>query len=90
MQQQISINLTHDELSALINSAVSEAIQKNMAPADADTLLTVDQACKYLKCSDVFLWKLRKAGKIASTNAGKKILVPKSSIDKYLNLKQVA
>lgn len=49
-------------------------------------LLTISQAREYLKCSHVFLWKRRKEGKIKSVNAGKKVLIIKSSIDEYLNL----
>lgn len=41
----------------------------------------------YLKCSQVFLWKRRKEGKIKSVNAGKKVLIVKSSVDEFLNNK---
>ena len=49
-------------------------------------LLTIEQTMNYLKCSQVFLWKRRKEGKIKSVNAGKKVLIVKSSIDEFLNL----
>jgi excisionase family DNA binding protein len=51
-------------------------------------LLTINQAKRYLKCSRVFLWKLRKDNKIHSVNAGKKVLIQKASIDAYLHLNQ--
>ena len=49
-------------------------------------LLTIEQTINYLKSSQVFLWKRRKEGKIKSVNAGKKVLIVKSSIDEFLNL----
>lgn len=49
-------------------------------------LLTIDQAMGYLKCSQVFLWKRRKEGKIKSVKAGKKVLIVKASVDEFLNL----
>jgi len=87
MQQTISMNISPVELSRLISDAVGTAIDTKLQPSDSDTLFTVGQATEYMQCSDVFLWKLRRDGKIMSTNAGKKILIPKSSIDRYLNLK---
>lgn len=51
-------------------------------------LLTIKQAKAYMKCSHVFLWKRRKEGKIQTVHAGKKILLPKSSIDAYLQLNE--
>lgn len=47
-------------------------------------LLTIKQAKAYMKCSHVFLWKRRREGKIITVHAGKKILLPKASIDAYL------
>jgi len=49
-----------------------------------DQLLTIKQATGYLKCSHVFLWKRRLEGKIQTKHAGKKVLIPKASIDAYL------
>ena len=88
MIQSISITLSRGELTEIIGSAVSAAIDKKMSAVQPETLYTVGQAIRYMNCSSVFLWKLRKQGKILSTNAGKKILIPKSSIDSYLNLKK--
>ena len=51
-----------------------------------DQLLTIKQAQGYMKCSHVFLWKQRKAGLIQTIHAGKKVLLPKSSLDNYLQL----
>lgn len=55
----------------------------------SNELLTIKEAQLYMKCSDVFLWKRRKEGKIQSVNAGKKILIPKTSIDAFLKLTEV-
>ena len=51
-------------------------------------LLTIEQAKAYIKCSHVFLWKRRKEGKIQTVHAGKKVLLPKASIDAFLKLKE--
>lgn len=50
-------------------------------------LLTIKEAKAYLKCSHVFLWNIRKTGLIETAHAGKKVLIPKTSIDNYLKLK---
>lgn len=87
MVQSLTISISALEFEQLIDTAVGKAISSKMNPVERDELLTVAQAQKYLSCSDVFLWSLRKEGKIHSVNAGKKILIPKSSIDAYLQLK---
>jgi excisionase family DNA binding protein len=87
MQQTISINLSHTELTELINNAVATAIDHKLRPTEQDELLTIEQATDYLKCSAVFLWKKRKEGKIIAVNAGKKVLYPKSALNEYLQLK---
>lgn len=51
-------------------------------------LLTVSEAAAYLKCSREFIWKLRKKGDIETVHAGNKVLLPKSSIDNFLKLKE--
>ena len=47
-------------------------------------LLTIKQAKEYMKCGHVFLWKKRKEGAIQTIHAGKKVLLPKRSLDAYL------
>ena len=51
-------------------------------------LLTIKQAQDYMKCSHVFLWKKRKEGLIKTIHAGKKVLLPKSSLDSYLKIEK--
>ena len=52
-------------------------------------LLTVNQAVAYMKCTRVFIWTLRKRGLIHNVNAGKRVLILKSSIDTFLKLKNL-
>jgi len=49
-----------------------------------DALLTASEAAEYMRISKVYLWLLRKDGKIPFINIGKKILIRKSAIDAYL------
>jgi excisionase family DNA binding protein len=56
----------------------------------AETLLTIAEASEYLRCSSVFIWKLRKQGKLKALNAGRKVLIQKSEIDSYLQIKPQA
>ena len=88
MNQTISISLTQGELTQLIDSAVTGAINRRLSPTEQDELLTQQEAATYLKSSKVFIWKLAKAGKIKVLNANKKVLYPKSSIDSYLQIKK--
>jgi len=88
MLETISISLTRDELTGLIDSAVTGAINRRLSPTERDELLTQKEAANYLRSSKVFIWKLSKDGKIKVLNANKKVLYPKSSIDAYLKLKK--
>lgn len=87
MVQTISINLPYNEFTDLITGVINSAIDRRLKPSEQDELLTDQQAKEYLKCSSVFLWKKRKEGKIKAVNAGKKVLYPKSSLDRFLQLK---
>ena len=49
-------------------------------------LLTIKQTQEYMKCSHVFIWNRRNEGLIETVRAGRKILIPKASIDKFLQL----
>lgn len=51
-------------------------------------LLTMKQAQLYMKCCRSFLINKRKSGEIEYIKAGKKVLIPKLSIDKYLGINQ--
>jgi excisionase family DNA binding protein len=53
--------------------------------ASPTTLRTVTETEKILRCSRTFLWQLRKSGDIQAIKAGKKVLIPQSSIDAFLN-----
>lgn len=73
------------EIIAKMNREVAD-IGKPITQLGLQQLLTIKQAQGYLKCSHVFLWKRRNEGKIQTVHAGKKILIPKASIDAYLQL----
>lgn len=47
-------------------------------------LLSQKQAREYLKCSESFLAKKRKAGEIKFLKAGRKVLIPKEFLIDYL------
>jgi excisionase family DNA binding protein len=49
-----------------------------------DELLTTKQAAKYLQCSIVTFWKIRKVANIQSVLVGKKLFFRKEDLDKYL------
>lgn len=51
-------------------------------------LITNKEAAAYMRCSTVFLWKMRKEGRLRSLSAGKKVLYEKSELDTFLNNKE--
>lgn len=62
-------------------------IQLESAPKEIvspNDLLTNRQAAKYLNCSTVGLWRIRKAGQIQPVLVGKKILFRRSELDRYM------
>lgn len=46
-------------------------------------LYTDREACSYLRCSSVTLWRERKAGHISYIRVGGKILYDQQSLDEY-------
>jgi excisionase family DNA binding protein len=59
-------------------------ISYSYTSSPAEELLTLKEAKKFLRCSEVFLWQQRKAGKIKAIKLGKKVLIPASAIKEYL------
>lgn len=55
---------------------------------EADELLTYADVAKYLHCSKVFIWKMRREGKIKAVIVARKVLFQKSSIDEFLKSNQ--
>lgn len=49
-----------------------------------EILLTTKEAAKYLRCSTVTFWKIRKSGAIKNVFVSKKMFFPKEYLDKYL------
>ena len=62
---------------------------QNQILTQTDNLLTIKEAATYMRCSKVFIWKIRKAGKLRFLRAGRKVLFNKADIDHYLNKGQV-
>ena len=48
-------------------------------------LFTIKEASRYLKCSTVSFWKIRKEANIQPVYIGKKPLFQKSDLDQYIN-----
>jgi len=56
---------------------------QNVSESPGD-LLTNRQAAKYLNCSTVSLWKIRKAGQVQPILVGHKMLFRRSELDRFL------
>lgn len=50
-----------------------------------DEYLTIEEACKFLKCSDTKLWRLRKDKTLKGYENGRSVLLKKSELEEYLN-----
>jgi len=93
MTEQILMSpITPSELTRLITEGVRDEIakmmsmsQKNEIKDDSQELLTTKEVCKFLKCSDVKLWRLRKEGIIPFTKCGRTILILKSDLQDYVS-----
>jgi len=93
MTEQILMSpITPSELTRLITEGVRDEIVKMMsvnqtstAENNSEELLTTKEACQYLKCSDVKLWRLRKDGMIPFTKCGRTILIAKSDLQDFIN-----
>lgn len=55
-------------------------------PTKAETFRTVKETEEILRCCRTFLWSLRRSGQIQCIKAGRKVLIPQSSIDVYIAL----
>ena len=56
--------------------------------SDDVDLLTRAEVKKMLRCSHVFLYQLRKKGKIQAIKAGKKVLFKRSAVNAFINSNQ--
>lgn len=92
MESQILFSgVTPTQLSEIIVNGVKEELGKLLKqnikeekPVE-DEYLTIKEACRFLKCSETKLWRIRKAGKLKSTDNGRSKLIKKSDIEQYLN-----
>ena len=92
MTEQILMSpITPSELTRLITEGVRDEIAKMMSinkssavENNSEELLTTKEACQYLKCSDVKLWRLRRDGLIPFTKCGRTILITKSDLEHFI------
>jgi excisionase family DNA binding protein len=63
----------------------NQFIREVLSNTNEKALLTTKEAAKYLRCSLVTFWKIRKSGDINHVLVGKKLLFNKADLDNYLN-----
>jgi hypothetical protein len=76
-----TVTLPKEQFDQLINKVIS------ISKAESDVLYTTREACKYLKCSSVTFWKIRKEqnASIHPVYVRGKMFFRKSILDQYLN-----
>jgi len=82
MNQTLQLNLTVDELKALVKDALTEFEKEKEVRELAGKSYSINGAAKFLKRSHVTICNLIKAGKIATIEDGKRI--PAIAINNYL------
>ncbi|MBZ9788199.1 helix-turn-helix domain-containing protein [Psychroflexus sp. CAK57W] len=74
--------------------AIAEEVMKRVEhrlPQEAqeekseEEYLNIKQACEFLKCSTVKLWRLRKEGKIPYEECGRTILIKREDLKDFLS-----
>lgn len=95
MDQSPIIYLSVDQLKAIIKEAVTEAlVAANVKPKQEecadDVFYTRDELCKKFHISDTKLWRLEKAGIIASKKIGRRNLYPRKETDLIVASGQLA
>lgn len=60
-------------------------LNTNQEKSKEEEYLSSKQACEFLKCSSVKLWRLRKEGKIPFEKCGRTILIKKEDLKNYLS-----
>lgn len=82
--KKMCIVYSETELKSIVKEAIDKAInQKKDAPEDE--LLTVNEACAYLKISRPTMHRWRKSGVIPSTTIGKNVRFSKNKLNEFLN-----
>jgi hypothetical protein len=72
-----SINLSRTQFEQLLNTVRS-------FENEPDELYTTKESCKYLKCSSVTFWKIRREENIHPVYIRRKMFFRKSVLDAYL------
>lgn len=95
MDQSPIIYLSVDQLKAIIKEAVTEAlVAANVKTEQEDcadnAFYSRDELCKKFHISDTKLWRLEKAGIIASKKIGRRNLYPRKETDLIVASGQLA
>jgi hypothetical protein len=77
------VTLPRSEFNKIIDIIHSIKLPESLDPK---RLLTIKEASRYLKCSTVSLWKIRKEANLTPTYVGKKIFFQKHVLDQYLGI----
>lgn len=85
---QTLVSVSPDELRRVIETAiknaVTEALAHNDQPKDPDEALSFDQVRLALKVSNPTLRKLVRSGRIHAVKTGRRWLVPKTEVSRFL------
>lgn len=74
-----------DELKKELQQFIPQSSRKETT--QEEEYYTNKEACDYLKCSSVKLWRLRKDGAIPFKKCGRTILIKKEDLKSYLSNK---
>ncbi|MFH4969415.1 helix-turn-helix domain-containing protein [Gaetbulibacter sp. M240] len=91
MNTQILLSgITPLELKDLIIKGVKEELSKTLfkpepAKKEDSSLLSVKEACEFLKCSTTKLWRFRKSKKLQAKKCGRNILFVKKDLENLLS-----
>lgn len=89
MEQMMIWTVSKDELRDIIASVVREELNARMEDShskDDREYLSVDETCDRYHFSKSALYKLTASRAISSIKAGKRLLLRKADVDKYLSL----
>ena len=90
METNMLIQISPEQLSEMIISGIREELQKFQSVSGEKSnnkdLMTRNEVCDYLQCSQTSLWDWTRKGKISATKVGKrKVLYRKKDVDTFLN-----
>jgi excisionase family DNA binding protein len=79
-----------ETLSPLIIEQIAAVLDRKRAEAGPEHLYNTVEAAKYLNCSTVQVWKLRRAGRLAFLKTGGSPRYTRKALDSILNEKGAA